>query len=93
MNNLDRVEEIKSRFPIQSHNNSYEEITWDEFSYRLAKVKDILPFCLVAEAAGFRSRLYVSAWYDLYHGSGAFNEAVRVEEEYRKSTQGVKGED
>jgi hypothetical protein len=83
MNNFDRI------YRIQSSCAAW----WDRLSPQIAKVHDIRLFVLIAEIAGFPDHEDIRAWFDLYNGEGAYDEAVRVEKLYWKSTQGVKGED
>ena len=50
---------------------------WDAISPEMAKITDTDQFMLVASFAGI-SGFPVRAWYDLYHGEGAFEKAFRL---------------
>lgn len=59
---FDAVEDIKNLLGIKK---------WDEVSPLMAQVTDVRQFTLLADLGGVRG-YPVEAWYDLYHGQGAF---------------------
>ncbi len=77
--NFDAVEDIKSWFGPQK---------WAQVSPMMAREKNPNAFsfyCMIAGIDGFP----VQAWYDLYHGEGAFIRALATEgmKEAQVSTQ------
>lgn len=50
---------------------------WDILSPEMAKVTDVDEFMILASFAGIRG-YPVRAWYDLYHGQGAFEKEFRL---------------
>lgn len=64
---FDAVEDIKEYFGVQ----------WETISAEMSQIKDIDTFMAFANLAGIRG-FPVRAWYDLYHGEGAFAKGFRL---------------